>query len=238
MLTFTNVRWSAGNRIVLDGLDLGVNAGELVVLLGASGVGKTSLLRLAAGLVAPETGTVSNGFNKTAMVFQEPRLMPWASARDNVELVLTGPVGARRTIAATWLRRLGFEDADGLKRPGALSGGMQARVAIARAFATEPDLVLMDEPFAALDLGLRRNLQLEVRRLTRETGAAVLFVTHDLTEAVSLADRIVVLAGRPARVNADLAQTPPSLMPEIWQAAAELSHRAELRSVMSGLDRH
>ena len=139
-------------------------------------------------------------------------------------------------MATDWLRRLGFDDADMEKHPRQLSGGMRARVAIARAFAISPDLVLMDEPFASLDLALRRNLQLEVRRLARKQGAAVLFVTHDLTEAVSIADRIVVLAGRPARVTADFPQTPPENLPAVWEAAAALSRRPELVPVVAGID--
>lgn len=236
MLRFDKVTWSAGGEAVLDELDLSVSPGQLVVMLGASGVGKTSVLRLSAGLIQPRSGRVANDFASTAVVFQEPRLMPWATALNNVAVVLewAGPA-QRAEVAATWLRRLGFSDGDMTKRPRQLSGGMRARVAIARAFATGADLVLMDEPFASLDLGLRRNLQVEVRRLASETGVAVLFVTHDLTEAVSLADRIVVLAGRPARIVADLRQTPPERLSAVWEAAASLSCRPELESVVAGL---
>lgn len=236
MLRFDKVGWAPGGEAVLDGLDLSVTPGELVVMLGASGVGKTSVLRLSAGLIGPRSGAVINGFATTAMVFQEPRLMPWATALANVMLVLERIEPARRgEVAARWLRQLGFDDAAMGKHPGQLSGGMRARVAVARAFATGADLILMDEPFASLDLGLRRNLQVEVRRLAVETGVAVLFVTHDLTEAVSLADRIVVLAGRPAQVVADLRQTPPERISEVWEAAAALSVRPELASVVAGL---
>ncbi len=236
MLRFDKVGWVAGGEAVLDGLDLSVSPGELVVMLGASGVGKTSVLRLSAGLIGPRSGAVVNSFTSTAMVFQEPRLMPWATALVNVALVLEGIEPSRRgAVAASWLGRLGFGDADMGKHPGQLSGGMRARVAVARAFATGADLILMDEPFVSLDLGLRRNLQVEVRRLAVETGVAVLFVTHDLTEAVSLADRIVVLEGRPARVVADLRQTPPVRISQVWEAAAALSVRPELASVVAGL---
>ncbi|MBS1166303.1 MAG: transporter related [Proteobacteria bacterium] len=236
MLRFDQVTWSPGEEPVLETLNLTVSAGQLVVMLGVSGVGKTSVLRLSAGLIKPGSGAVVNGFASTAMVFQEPRLMPWATALSNVAMVLERLDPARRAeVAATWLGRLGFGDGDMGKRPEQLSGGMRARVAIARAFATGADLVLMDEPFASLDLGLRRNLQVEVRRLVRQTGVAVLFVTHDLTEAVSLADRIVVLAGRPAQVVADLRQTPPERISAVWEAAAALSVRPELASVVAGL---
>lgn len=236
MLRLEQVAWWADGPVIVDKLDLSVPSGELVVMLGASGVGKTTVLRLAAGLLKPLEGSVSNGFSTTAMVFQEPRLMPWATALDNVTIVLERLPRARRAeVAAGWLGRLGFDEADMEKRPQQLSGGMRARVAIARAFAIDPELVLMDEPFSSLDLALRRSLQLEVRRLAGEEGVAVLFVTHDLTEAVSIADRIVVLAGRPARVAADLVQVPPDGLPAVWEAAAALSRRPELASIVAGL---
>lgn len=237
MLRLDHVAWWADGPVIVDKLCLSVPPGELVVMLGASGVGKTTALRLAAGLLQPREGKVTNGFSRTAMVFQEPRLMPWATARDNVTLVLERLPHARRDeVAGGWLKRLGFDDADMEKHPQQLSGGMRARVAIARAFAIGPELVLMDEPFSSLDLALRRSLQLEVRRLAREEGVAVLFVTHDLTEAVSIADRIVVLAGRPAKVTAELPQTPPDGLPAVWEAAAALSRRPELASVVAGFD--
>jgi NitT/TauT family transport system ATP-binding protein len=247
MLTFRSVSWGVADRSILVDIDLTVAAGQLLVLVGPSGAGKTSILRLAAGLVRPTGGIVVNGFARTSMVFQEPRLMPWASALDNVALVLEtagqpvpGAVGdpssaARRAHAGHWLRRLGFSEADLDKRPGQLSGGMQARVAIARAFAVAPDLVLMDEPFAALDLGLRRDLQLLVRDLVSETGAAVLFVTHDLPETVSLADRILVVTDRPGRIVAGLDNQPVTDLADIWTAAAGLTRRRELAPVLAAL---
>jgi NitT/TauT family transport system ATP-binding protein len=239
MLTFTDVAWGAKDRTMVAGISLGVGKGELAVLLGPSGTGKTTLLRLAAGLIAPQSGTVDNRSARTVMVFQEPRLMPWATALDNVALALESDKvldrAERRGLAGRWLRRLGFAEDDLAKHPAELSGGMQARVAIARAFVVAPDLVLMDEPFAALDFGLRRDLQLLVRDLVAETGAGVLFVTHDLTETVSLADRILVIAGRPGRIVATLAHRPVADLAAIWTAAAELSRRAELAPVLAGL---
>jgi NitT/TauT family transport system ATP-binding protein len=238
MLTFENVSWTVGASRVLGHVDLAIGRGELVTVIGPSGVGKSTLLRLAAGLLASSEGRVVNRATRTAMVFQDPRLLPWESALDNAGLALE-TLGIHRIeareAAASWLGRLGFSPVDMAKRPAQLSGGMRARVAIARAFAIAPDLVLLDEPFAALDIGLRRDLQALTRALVAETGVAALFVTHDLTEAVRLADRIVVLAGRPARVTADIARRPISALPDIWQAAADLSRRPEVACVLEGL---
>ncbi|WP_269902891.1 ATP-binding cassette domain-containing protein [Xanthobacter dioxanivorans] len=139
-------------------------------------------------------------------------------------------------MAQAILARLGFSSGDLGKRPAALSGGMQQRVAIARAFALRPDLVLMDEPFSALDVGLRQDLQSLLRAEVEGAGAGALFVTHDITEAVRLADRIVVLAPRPARVVADLPQLPvsPEAGPEaVFEAAAALLRRPEVAAALA-----
>ncbi|ABS69260.1 ABC transporter related [Xanthobacter versatilis] len=224
---------------VLAGIDLTVKSGELVVLLGPSGCGKTSLLRLAAGVEAVQAGRVANRFARTAMVFQDPRLMPWADASDNAAFGLKALGAARaerRAAAQAILRRLGLGSADLGKRPAQLSGGMQQRVAIARAFALRPDLVLMDEPFSALDVGLRGDLQALLRAEVEGAGAAALFVTHDITEAVRLADRIVVLSPRPARVVADLPQKPirPEAAPgAVFEAAAALLKRPEVAATLA-----
>ena len=239
MLELSNVLWRVNGQRIVEDITLKVRAGELTVMIGPSGAGKTTLLRLAVGLIAPSSGFCRNGFSNTAMVFQEPRLLPWANALDNVALPLEADhIGKseRREKAAQWLARLGFEPRDFVKRPLQLSGGMRARVAIARAFVTMPDFVIMDEPYAALDLGLRRDLQGLTRHLAGETGAAVLFVTHDLPEAVRLADRIVVIAGRPGRITAELANRPVEALAEVWTAAAALSYRPELRPVLDGLN--
>lgn len=237
MLTFADVGWGTGATRILHGVDLEVAAGELAVLVGRSGSGKSTLLRLAAGLIAPTGGAVTNRAHRCAIVFQDPRLLPWETALDNAGLPLEADgLGRRqaRAQAALWLRRLGLGADDVEKRPNQLSGGMRARVAIARAFVTAPDLVLLDEPFAALDLGLRRDLQALTRGLVEETGVAALFVTHDLTEAVCLADRILVLSGQPARVTAAVAQVRAATLAEVWQAAAALSRRPEIAAALGG----
>ena len=189
----------------LTGVDLRVRSGEFVVLLGASGCGKTTLLNLVAGLDRPSAGTVTVPAGRPAVMFQEPALLPWLDAGRNVELPLRlAGVGraARRDRAAKLLDlvRLGGQ---ARKRPHELSGGMRQRVALARALAATGDeesgggLLLMDEPFAALDAITRDFLQGELHRIWATTGTAVLFVTHDVREAVRLGQRVVLLSSRP-----------------------------------------
>lgn len=225
MLRFDNVGLSFAATPVLDGLNLAISARELVVVLGRSGCGKTTALRIAAGLLPPTHGRLVNTFIRTACVFQQPRLMSWASAVDNAAFGLKAlGVGRpeRQDRAAELLLRFGLHKRDLSKPPAALSGGMAQRVAIARALAVAPQLVLMDEPFGALDAGLRREMQDMVRAEVTHAGLAVLFVTHDVTEATRLADRIVVLSPAPGRVVADLDQVPATTQAGVFEAAAGL----------------
>jgi NitT/TauT family transport system ATP-binding protein len=204
--------FGTGRRAVtaLEEVDLDVAPGEFVCLLGASGCGKTTVLNLVAGLDKPSTGTIELNTSRPAVMFQEAALMPWLTAARNVELPLRlagiGRTERReRTIELLSLVRLaGVGD----KRPHELSGGMRQRVALARALASalhqsteEADpLLLMDEPFSALDAITRDVLQGELLRIWRSTGTAVLFVTHDVREAVRLGQRVVLLSSRPGRV--------------------------------------
>jgi len=182
-----------GERVVLDQLDLAIGHEELVVLLGPSGCGKSTLLRLLAGLDRPDGGRVEVP-TKRAVVFQADRLLPWQRVVRNVSLGLRGPdatTKARHTLAEVGLA--GRENA----WPKQLSGGEAQRVALARALVSEPELVLLDEPFAALDAITRLRMHDLVRNLRRNHHAAMLLVTHDVDEAIALADRIVVMsAGR------------------------------------------
>jgi len=231
MLAFENVSHAIGADRILAGIDLTVARGELVVLLGPSGIGKTTLLRLAAGFLRPSRGRVANEGLRTAMVFQEPHLLPWESALDNAALPLEAIGRSRRDArdeARRWLARLGFRREDVDKRPAELSGGMQARVAIARAFVIRPDVVLLDEPFAALDPARRRSLQGLLRDLVDESEVSALFVTHDPAEAVRLADRIAVLAGAPARIVSQFGSTPIEDPAGIWACVADLARRSDL----------
>ena len=191
---------------VIEDLSLEVAKGELVAVLGASGCGKSTLLGLVAGLDRPTSGQIVTPGGRPALMFQDASLFPWLTARGNVELALRLRRGDarrnrndRRAEADRWLDlvRLG-QHAD--KRPHEMSGGMRQRVALARALAQGADLLLMDEPFAALDAITRDVLHEELGRIRAETGLTVLFVTHNVREAVRLGDRVVLLASRPGRI--------------------------------------
>ena len=190
-----------GAVAALDRISLDVAAGEFVCLVGASGCGKSTLLNLVAGLDEPSAGAVSVQ-GRVGLMFQEAALFPWLTVRSNVELALRlRGVGKaeRRERAAALLKTVhldGFAD----KQPFELSGGMRQRVAIARAFAQDADVLLMDEPFGALDAMTRDLLHDELEQLWRDRSFTVLFVTHNVREAVRLGDRVVLLSSRPGRV--------------------------------------
>jgi NitT/TauT family transport system ATP-binding protein len=199
---------------VIDRVSFAVEAGDFVCLLGPNGCGKTTLLRIVGGLEPATRGRVTlDGetivaqrahARKVGVVFQEDRLLPWMTLRDNVRLVLRPlslPSEERDARAARYLTLVGlagFED----YYPGRVSGGMRQRAAIARALAIEPDLLLMDEPFGALDAQNRRIMQREVRRIWQETGRTIVFVTHAIEEAVEIGTTLVMLSARPSRIRA------------------------------------
>lgn len=196
-----------GAVTALAGVDLRVAAGEFVCMVGASGCGKTTLLNLVAGLDVPTVGRVELNCGRPAVMFQEAALMPWLTAARNVELALrlAGMRRVDRRRRAIELLQLVRLDGVSAKRPHELSGGMRQRVALARALACalRPDgasLLLMDEPFSALDAITRDVLQAELLRIWHATGCSVLFVTHDVREAVRLGQRVVLLSSRPGRV--------------------------------------
>ena len=187
----------------LDNVSLDIAPGEFVCLLGASGCGKSTLLNMIAGLDAPSAGTVDVGTLRTTLLFQEAALFPWLTAPRNVELPMkfarvpkARPTASRRGAARRREPR-GFGD----KRPHELSGGMRQRVALARALAQDVDVLLMDEPFGALDAMTRDVLHEELDKVWRDTGLTIVFVTHNVREAVRLGDRVVLLSSRPGRVD-------------------------------------
>ena len=193
--------------VVLDDVSLEVAPGEFLCILGASGCGKSTLLNLVAGLDQPTAGEVSVPGHRPSLMFQEPALFPWLTASQNVELALRlRGVGKkeRREEALRLLSLVRLEGA-GAKRAHELSGGMRQRVALARALAQDSKVLLMDEPFAALDAITRDVLHDELTRIRQEVGATVLFVTHNVREAVRLGDRVVLLSSRPGRVAQEFA---------------------------------
>lgn len=199
-------RYDAAGPAVVDAIDWTIPRGEIHCLLGRSGCGKTTLLKLAAGLLMPTEGTIGIGGEaltgpspRAGFVFQAPTLLDWLSALDNVLLPVSlkrRPTIADKEAALDLLERVGLADF-AARRPAELSGGQQSRVAVARALMGNPDLLLLDEPFAALDALTREELQDDLLRLCALHGTTALFVTHDIGEAVYLADKVAVMtAGR------------------------------------------
>jgi len=217
--------------LALDRVSLSVRQGEFVCLLGASGCGKSTLLSLVAGLDQISGGTLDIGGRHVSLMFQEAALFPWLSVRGNVELPLRlqGVGRAERRARAEELletvRLRGFGD----KRPHELSGGMRQRVALARALAQNAEILLMDEPFGALDAMTRDILHDELERIWREQELTVLFVTHNVREAVRLGDRVILLSSRPGRVIEDFpvehARPRRIDSPEVSGQAAEITDR-------------
>ncbi|MFC8094902.1 ABC transporter ATP-binding protein [Streptomyces sp. NPDC057301] len=200
----------------LGPLDLTVTPGEFVCVVGPSGCGKSTLLRIAAGLLRPSAGTLeirTSSSRPAAMIFQDYGIYDWKSVRANVRFGLDIQRVPRREADARaddWLARMGLSDF-AAAYPATLSGGMRQRVAIARALAVEPELLLMDEPFAALDAQLRTILQDELLDITQSLRTTTLFITHSLEEAIVLGDRVLVMSARPGRIIAE--HRPPFARP-------------------------
>ena len=230
--------YGQGSRAVaaLDGVDLAVQPGQFVCVVGASGCGKSTLLNLVAGLDAPATGRIAVD-GRPSLMFQEAALFPWLTAGGNIDLALKlAGVGRteRRERVAELLRAVHLEGF-GPKRPHELSGGMRQRVALARALAQDTSILLMDEPFGALDAMTRDLLHDEIETVWTARHLAVLFVTHNVREAVRLGDRVVVMSSRPGRVAAtidiDLPRPRRIESPEVAELAGRATDllRAEVR---------
>ncbi len=229
--------------VALEAIDLHVPAGDVVAIVGPSGSGKSTLLRLVAGLLSPDAGSVEVGGAlvsgpdpRIGLVFQEPRLMPWRTALDNVcyPLELAGRPRPEREARARELMTLmgldGFETAS----PAQLSGGMAQRVALARALTLEPRVLLLDEPFGALDALTRDRLDAELLGIWERLGATIIVVTHSIPEAVFLADRVVVLSERPGRIIADVPVDLPR--PRAWAAIDEAASSRAAHAVRAALE--
>jgi NitT/TauT family transport system ATP-binding protein len=222
-----------GTVVALERMRLDVRKGELLCLVGASGCGKTTLLNLIAGLDEPTGGTIKVD-GRTGLMFQESALFPWLTVLGNIELALRLKPGhklgrkARRERAEALLRSVHLEGF-GDRRPHELSGGMRQRVAMARAFAQDADVLLMDEPFGALDAMTRDLLHDELERLWIDRSFTVVFVTHNVREAARLADRIVLLSSRPGRVVDEFVvdvERPRRIdSPEVSSLAAKITDR-------------
>jgi NitT/TauT family transport system ATP-binding protein len=241
----------ARERVVaLDGVTLAVPARSIVAVVGPNGSGKSTLLRLIAGLLAPDSGEVriqgrpvEGADPRVGLCFQEPRLLPWRDVMENVALPLelagvsrdVRLVKAREMVALVGLD--GFERA----RPHQLSGGMRQRAAVARALVRQPSVLLLDEPFSALDALTRERLDLELLRLWQETGTTIVLVTHDIPEAVFLADRVAILSPRPGRVVAEVPvdlgrPREPSAIDTVAFSKAAAAVRAHLSAEVSDVD--
>lgn len=234
--------------IALSNLSLTVNEGEFICIVGASGCGKSTLLNMFAGFMQPSSGTVSLRGQpitkvepRCGMMFQQYALFPWKTVRSNIEYPLRlrgADRGERRKVAQRFINMVQLTDF-GDHYPAELSGGMQQRAALARLLAGDPEVLLMDEPFAALDAMTRQVLQEELLNIQEKSGKTILFITHNLDEALTLGDKIVVLSSRPGRVKAVIENTLPrprhvadqlrpeflALKAQVWSQVEEEVHK-------------
>ncbi|MGH7180287.1 MAG: ABC transporter ATP-binding protein [Tepidisphaeraceae bacterium] len=216
----------AGGVVAVESIDIEVPPGQFFAMLGPSGCGKSTLLRIIAGLDRPDTGSVETDRRRIAYVFQDAHLLPWRTVLDNVALPLElrGETrAARRESALRAIDRVGLREAV-LRYPAQLSGGMRMRASLARALVVSPRLLLLDEPFAALDEITRHQLDEQLRTLWAQSGMTVIFVTHSIPEAAFLAQRAVVLTRRPARIVLDHSLTLPELRTNALRGEAQFAH--------------
>jgi len=199
-LKVENLSFSFGYDTILEEINFEINEGEVVSIVGPSGGGKTTLLRLCAGLLDRQEGKIENSFETQAIAFQDPRLLPWKNVIDNIAFGLKSmgvSTQEREKRAKEIAIKFDLEESDFDKFPKELSGGMSQRVSFARALVTKPKLLFLDEPFSALDIGLKRELQNHVMELIAKKEITIFFITHDIMEAIRLSDKILLLAPDP-----------------------------------------
>jgi NitT/TauT family transport system ATP-binding protein len=246
VIEFRDVAVEFGAERIYDGLSFAVRRGEFLCILGPSGCGKSTSLRVMGDLLGVSTGSVAvdgrpprEAWRELAFVFQSPRLVPWRTALGNVTLAMALRYdGIRRAAmeakAGELLALVGLAG-DAHKYPRMLSGGERQRVAIARALSVDPEIILMDEPFSALDLNTRRRLRQEIESIWQKTGKTVVFVTHDIDEALTLADRIILLSNKPTRVLETIAVDEPR--PRAVDASPRLrEQRAHLHALFRRME--
>ncbi|MDQ1263806.1 MAG: NitT/TauT family transport system ATP-binding protein [Campylobacterota bacterium] len=201
-LEVSELNFYFGFTQILNEISFELNKNEIVSIVGPSGGGKTTLLKLCGGLLDVTEGTIANSFKSSAFAFQDARLLPWKTTIENIMLPIVSKYGYKEaySMACDMALKFGLEEKDFEKYPKDLSGGMRQRVNFARALVTKPELLFLDEPFSALDIGLKRELQDFVLQNSISEGMAVLFITHDIMEAIRLSDRILLLKSDPGEV--------------------------------------
>jgi NitT/TauT family transport system ATP-binding protein len=202
-LEVKNLNHHFGFTEILKNINFTLNKGEILSIVGPSGGGKTTLLHLCSGLLNVEEGNIKNTFESSSFAFQEGRLLPWKNVIDNIALGLLAKGENKKqslTLAKDIALKFGLEENDFEKFPKDLSGGMKQRVSFARALVVKPSLLFLDEPFSALDIGLKKELQTHLMEISKKENISILFITHDMMEAIRLSDKILLLKADPGHI--------------------------------------